>query len=395
MKIALFSETYLPEVNGVVSHVEVLKEGLKKFGHEVLIITSDIKATKHHISDGVLYCPARKIKKIYNYGLALPYSTERFNYIKAFDPDVVHIHTEFGIGMFGLKVAKKLKKPAVYTVHTIYDEYLHYVVPPYLNSVGKEIFYRYLRRIANQADLLLGPSKKSQEFLNRVGVNKDLNVIANGVDIKRFSSESTSATELNKQRTQIRNLYNIPLDAFVGCNVTRMGKEKSLDVLIKYVSEYMLKNKNFYLMLVGDGPEKKELERISEDLKLKNKVVFPGKILNKDIIPYYLASDVFISTSLSDTNSISMLEAMATGLPVLQRYDEINKDQVINGVNGFVFEDIETMSQCLDNISHMSTEEKLNLKNKVKNSVANHSMVDVAQNTLKHYQKIINKKQDD
>ena len=394
MKIALFTETYLPDVNGVVSHVKVLREGLEKLGHEVLVVTADVKAKKHYLDDSVLHCPSKKIKKIYGYGLALPYSKKRFEYIKEFNPDVVHIHNEFGIGMFGIKAAKKLKKPVIYTVHTIYDECLCYVVPKFLTSTGKKIFYRYMRNTADKADVLLGPSRKSQEFLNRAGVHKNLRVVANGVDVTEFSLDGFSKSEIEKKRTEIRNLHNIPVDAFVGCNVTRLGKEKSLDILIKYVGTYMLQNKNFYLMIVGDGPEKQELEEISKNLKITDRVIFAGKVLNKDIKPYYLASDVFVSTSLADTNSISMLEAMAMELPVLQRYDEVNKDQVVDGVNGYVFSDAETMSKCLDKLINMPKEDMANLKKNVRQSVLGHSVQNVAQNTLDQYINILNKKRE-
>lgn len=388
MKIALFSETYFPEVNGVVAHVKLLKEGLEALGQEVLVVTTDSRAHKHYVRDGVLYCPGKKLKRVYDYGVALPINKSRYQYLKDFNPDIIHIHTEFGIGLFGLFAAKLLKKPVIYTLHTIYDEYLYYLIPKMLNSAGQRVFYRYIKKVANKADLIIGPSKKSEEFLRRAGVNKEIEIIANGVDIHRFSPENVTAYE----RGVIRDIYNIPRDAFLGCTITRLGREKSIDILIVYTKEYMEKNNKFYLMIVGDGPAKESLKKLAEDLMISDRVIFTGKILNKDIIPYYGASDIFMSASLTEINSISMLEAMSMGLPVLQRYDEVNKDQILDGVNGYTFSDKKSMIKCLDKFFEMDFDQRMNLKCSTRESMINHGAINVAKNILEEYFLLLNKK---
>ena len=124
MRIALFTETYLPYISGVVTHIKLLKEGLEKLGHQVLVVTADAQARHHYVKDGVLYCPAKTIKRIYNSGLAAPYSHRRVKLIRDFHPDIIHIHTEFGVGLSALHIAKALRVPVVYTLHTMYDEYI-------------------------------------------------------------------------------------------------------------------------------------------------------------------------------------------------------------------------------------------------------------------------------
>ena len=105
MRIALFTETYLPYINGVVTHVKLLREGLEKLGHTVLVVTSDPNTHHHYIEDGVLHCPAVKLKKIYGYGLASPYSHTRTKLLEEFHPDIIHIHTEFSMGISGIHIA--------------------------------------------------------------------------------------------------------------------------------------------------------------------------------------------------------------------------------------------------------------------------------------------------
>ena len=115
MKIAIFAEYYFPYISGVVTHIETLRQVLEAHGHEVLIVTLDPKCDKHYVKGGVLYCPAIPLKRIYGYGIANPLNLKRLHVLKEFGPDVLHIHTEFSMGLFGQFAARKLKKPVVYT----------------------------------------------------------------------------------------------------------------------------------------------------------------------------------------------------------------------------------------------------------------------------------------
>ena len=113
MKVAIFTETYFPFISGVVTHIKTLKESLEHAGHEVLIVTTSPKAVCHYVKDGVLYCPAIPLKRIYGYGLSNPVNIQRLRIIQDFDPDIIHIHTEFSMGIFAQFAARKLKKPIV------------------------------------------------------------------------------------------------------------------------------------------------------------------------------------------------------------------------------------------------------------------------------------------
>ena len=390
MRIALFSETYIPSINGVVSHVTVLKEGLEQLGHEVLIVTTDPDTNRHYVKNRVLYCPGKKIKKLYDYGVATPIHNKRYKYLRDFNPDVIHIHTEFSMGLFGLITAQMLKKPIIYTMHTMYDDYLYYFIPKGLEKVGASVFHKYIRTIANKADMIIGVSIKSGQFLKSIGVKKKLEIIQNAVDVHRFSCENVSANVIK----QLKEKYKLPQDSFIGCFISRIAKEKSIDVLIKYSANYMRDNDKFYLMIVGDGPEKKDLEQLAQSLGVADKVIFTGKILNKDILPYYGLSDFYITASLSEANSISMLEAMSMGLPVLERHDEANKDQIINGVNGYSFVDKSGLYRLLDNLYNMNEIEMSELKENVRNSMVDRGALDIANRVLEVYYKAIRLKKE-
>lgn len=365
MKIALFSDTYLPEINGVAIHVAALKEGLEALGHKVLVVTTTPKEKTSFDSNGVLHCPSIQLKKIYGYGLSMPINVKQFNIIKKFNPDVIHIHTEFGIGLFGILVSKMLRRPVVYTLHTIYDDYVYYVVPKPLIKTGQHAFYRYIKSLYKRATVITGPSPKSLEYLNNAGLHRNIEIIPNPVDVERFSLENVDHDEV----AQIRNKYNIPNDAFVGCIISRVGKEKSIDVLLDYIAEYSKKNDKFRFLIVGDGPAKKDLEMQAKQLGIDDIVIFTGKVPNDYLLPYYAACNAFLTASLSDTNSISMLEAMSMGLPIIQREDVINKGQVVENINGFIFTDVASFIEKLDLVYNLSAVDRVELSNRVRNSV--------------------------
>ena len=367
MRIAIFTETYLPQINGVVTHIKILKEGLEALGHTVLIVTADSKAHTHYLKDNVLHCPAHNLKRIYNLDLASPVSRTRLKYLREFRPDIIHVHNEFSIGLSGMAIAKILKVPLVYTLHTMYDDYIYYIAPKPLIPLTKKLSHRYFRMFPQNAAVVTGPSKKCQEYTYEIGSDKKVEVIPNPVELDAFAPQTSTP----QQRAQIREQYHIPQDATVACFVGRLGREKSVDGLLRFWAQEMKPQDNMRLLIIGDGPEKEPLEQLAQQLGITDTVVFTGKVLHPDLPPYVHTCDIYVTASLSDTNSISMLEGMAGGLPVLQLYDELNADQVTDGVNGYMFRDAAEMGQRLRQIRDMEPEELQKLKTSVIQSVKN------------------------
>ncbi len=383
MKIAIFTETYLPYINGVVTHVKALKDGLEKLGNQVLIVTADVDAKHHYTKEGILHCPAKYSKKFYGYGLAAPLSSNRLRLLREFDPDVIHIHQEFGIGFSGMIAARKLNKPLVYTLHTMYDDYLYYVAPRPFIPLMKRISHRYAHFLATKSAALTGPSKKVEEFFRECGIDKDVNVVPNPVELDMFDPEKVSA----EQKHAFREKFGIAEDEMLACFCGRLGKEKSVDVLLNYWAETYRPEDNMKLFIIGEGPAKDDLMDQANSLNIKDSVVFAGKVMHPDLPPYYACCDCYVTASLSDTNSISMLEGMAMGLPVLQLYDELNKDQVVEGVNGFVFTDAESLHEKLLKIRDMPQAEMDSLRASVRESVKKSGAETLARHLLSIYKK--------
>ena len=385
MRIALFTETYLPHINGVVTHVKILRDGLLQQGHEVLVVTADYQTRHHYIKDGILHCPAIKSKRFYGYGVASPFSRRRLKLVQDFHPDIIHIHNEFGIGLSGIFAAKRLHVPLVYTLHTMYDDYLYYVAPRHLLRAAKKVSHDYFRLLGNAATELTGPSPKCQEYFQQIGVKKDVNVIPNAVELDDFSPDRISA----ENKAAFRRRYQIPDDVMIACFVGRLGHEKSVDVLLDYWARTITPEDKIMLCIIGGGPVQEELEQQAKDLGIGSMVVFTGAVPHDQMPPYYASCDVYVTASLSDTNSISMLEGMATGLPVLRRYDALNEnvDQVRDGVNGYIFNSPEEMAAELRRIKNLSPEQLSILKASVIESVKRSGAETLANYTHNVYRK--------
>lgn len=362
MRIAIFAETYFPFISGIVTHIQTLKESLEESGHEVLIVTASPKTNRHYVKDGVLYCPAIPMKRIYGYGFSNPLNLERLKIIREFNPDVLHIHTEFSMGIFAQFAARKLKKPIVYTLHTMYDDYLFYVAPhKFGQKMVKPAAHLYFRSTANKATEIIGPSLKVVEFLRRCGVERHINIIPNTVDLSDFLPQNVSPDDISS----VRKTLGIREGDTAICFVGRLGKEKSIDTLIEFFAQNCKGNKQYKLFIIGDGPEKNNLARQIQDLDVTSQVKLLGRIEHASLPPYYHACDLFATASLSEMNSISMLEAMASGLYVLQRLDIYNKNQIEAGENGETFTSSKEFGALVSAQAAMTAEQKAERRERV------------------------------
>lgn len=360
MRIALFTETYLPYINGVVTHVKLLREGLEKLGHTVLVVTSDPNTHHHYIEDGVLHCPAVKLKKIYGYGLASPYSHTRTKLLEEFHPDIIHIHTEFSMGISGIHIAHKLKVPLVYTLHTMYDDYVYYVAPKHLSKLAREVSRKYARHLAHRAQALTSPSEKGSIYFREAGITKPVNVIPNAVELDRFMVKNIDP------RCHQGDAGEVPAaggqDARLLCGTARQGKERGCAAGL--LGQGDPPEDGIHLMVIGDGRSGRNWNSRPGIWASPIWCCSPAPFPHAELPPYLAVCDVYVTASLSDTNSISMLEGEAAGLPVLQRLDPVNANQVIEGDNGYLFNSAEELGLKLRKIKNMSREDLLALKDR-------------------------------
>ncbi len=382
MRIALFTETYLPSINGVVTHVKTLKEGLEALGHTVLVVTADARVNNHIIADDVMYCPAIKLKKIYNYDIATPISMERLEKIKNFKPDIIHIHNEFGVGISGILIAKNLNVPLVYTLHTMYEDYVYYIAK---NKASRKIVtsttHIYAKLLASIATALTGPSPKVTEFFRACGVKKKVYVIPNSVELDTFDP-----ARIDKQKAlEIRRNAGFADDDMVFCFCGRLGKEKNVSLLLDYWSQYVKPEDKIKLFILGEGPLYEQHCEEAEKFGISDMVKFAGRVEHVDCPEYYGACDAYITASLSDTCSISMLEGMAMHLPVLSLKDDLNEGQVRDGVNGYNFTCAEDMYELLKKLRDMPKIELKVFGEQTRESIRNSGAIRLANDLLNVY----------
>lgn len=386
MRVAIFTETYLPAVNGVVTHVKTLKEGLELLGHKAIIVTADSNVKKTQASKDILYCPAIKLEKIYGYDVASPISTDRLRMIKDFNPDIIHIHNEFGIGLSGVIISKMLKVPLVYTMHTMYDDYVYYVANnELLHKFLTSASHKYAKILADSASAVTGPSKKVEEYFKRCHVDKPVTVIPNSVEVEVFNRHTVSKEKVK----EIRKKYGLKEDDLVFCFCGRMGQEKNIDTLLKYWAKNVKQSDGMKLLLIGGGPQLEEYEALSKELNITDTVKFTGRVEHAEIPPYYASCDCYITASLTECHSISMMEGMATGMPVLTIRDELNADQIQEGVSGYYFRNADEMYDRMKHFKSLSFEEMEKFKEQARGAIVSSGAQTIAEKLLVIYDEAI------
>lgn len=385
MNIALFTETYLPYINGVVTHVKSLKEGLEKLGHHVLIVCADPHARHHYVSEGVLHCPAVTSKKLYEYGVAPPLAPHRLKLLREFAPDIIHIHQEFGVGLSGVHYAKELDVPLVYTLHTMYQDYLYYIFPDKMIPFARRVMERYVKYLANHASTLFGPSPKVEEFFRECDVVKDVHIMANPVELEIFDKTKVDHT----RSAQIKKDLGLTDDDFILAFCGRLGKEKNIDGLLDFWKEGYTPDSHLKLLILGDGPEKGSFERHAASIGVSDSVIFAGRIAHNDLPLYFDFCDLYITASLSDTNSISMKEGLAMGLPVLSLTDELNVGQIVDGINGFNYNNSAELFEEIENYRALDENARTALQDSARDSVMEADCVGLAKHVLPIYERLI------
>lgn len=354
MRIGIFTDTYTPDINGVVSSIVTLQKELEKNGHDVFIITNH-KAMTMKREGNVLRLPGLELKWLYGYKLSTPYHFSARDEVKKMNLDVIHVHTEFGVGMFGRTVAKYLNIPVVTTYHTMYEDYTHYINRfdiEEVEKVSKKVVGSFSRLISDNAQAVISPSEKTKETLLKYGVKTPIYIIPTGLNFDKFNPDHIDPQEVQ----EIRRQYGIAEDDKVITYVGRIAQEKSIDIPIqgfRYVEDPKIK-----LMIVGGGPQLEELKQMAASYHIEDKIIFTDKKTRDEVPAYYACADCFVSASLTETQGMTYIEALACGLPVFARPDEVLEDLVIEGDSGFLFDDPKEFAEKLTAYMNLTQEEK-------------------------------------
>ena len=314
MKIGLFTDSYPPYINGVSTSVYNLREALKKLGHTVYTVTVNDSIIKHEYDEKekILRIPGIPIG-IYDYRLSEIYPISTIKIIKKWNLDVIHSHTEFGIGIFARILSKKFKIPLVHTYHTLYEDYTHYITHNHFDKLSKKIVKDLTKVycVKTAKETIVPTDKIYKLFKEKYMITKNISVIPSGIDIERFFEENVEKDKVDK----IKKKYGITKEDFTIIFVGRLAPEKNIEFLLK-AQQKLVEEKinNINLLIVGDGPDKENYINISRKLNIFDKVIFTGKIEQEEIQYYYQCADAFVTASNSETQGLTVIEAMAAGV---------------------------------------------------------------------------------
>lgn len=344
MRIGMFGDSYLPDVNGVVTSIVTLKRALENDGHDVFIITTHPSLIHTSYEDRILRLPGIEIKQMYGYVATSPLHIKAFGIVKEMKLDIIHVHTEFGAGIFGHFCGKMLKLPIVSTYHTTYEDYTHYVNvfnSKTVDIIAKKSIERISRLYGSSCEAIIAPSQKTKDMLIRYNIQRPIFVVPTGLDLERFDPHRTDSDQIKEIRAQVGVNEGEKIILFVG----RIAKEKSIDFVIdgfRYVKEMGLPVK---FLVVGGGPEMDALVEKTDSLNLSDRIVFVGKKPADQVPAYYHASDAFVSASLTETQGMTYIEALASQLPVFARPDEVLTDLIEEGKTGYFFRSPQEFAQ--------------------------------------------------
>lgn len=342
MKILITTDWYEPVINGVVTSVLTLKKELTRKGHEVRVITLSERGHSYKEED-VYYMRSVDISRIYPGARAVCFPGSRlYEELIAWQPDIIHSQCEFSSFLVARKIAAQLGIPIVHTYHTVYEDYTHYFSAG--RPWGKQAAAWFSRFILEKTDFVIAPTQKVKGILNSYGVDRPVAVIPTGIRLERFLPVSWEAVE--RDRREIREKYGIEEGKKVLLVLGRLAKEKNIEEIITYFGR--MNREDMELLIVGDGPCRKELEQLSDEQKNSVRIHFTGMASPDETAAYYRAADLFVSASQSETQGITYLEALASGLPVLCRKDPCVEGIVKNRENGYQYETFEEFSEaCL------------------------------------------------
>ncbi len=385
MNIAIFTDTFIPEINGVATSCNSVFNLLNKYGHNCYVVTTTSEK-KVSFKDNIIKIPGVNLKHLYGYRMAFIYNKDAFKILKSLDLDLVHVNTEYGIGQFGFICARKLNLPCVYTYHTMYEDYSYYITKGYFDRLSKWTLREFCRSCMEEADEIISPSKKTEIYMRSIGLEKRVNIVPTGFDFTRFNVSKDDPKVL-----EILSKYNIKDDDKVLLCLGRLAKEKSFDVIIDGFNNYIKKynTNNVKLLIVGDGPARKELEEQVSLHNLNNYVTFVGKVNLSEVPYYYASSDVFLNASISETQGLTFMEAMAGHTVILCRYDN-NLVGVINDkISGFFFNDIDDFNIKLEEVLEMSKEELDKIRDNAYKSIDTFSESNFYKNIIEVYSRAI------
>ena len=328
MKVAFFTNTYLPISYGSVTSIRNFRRGLEELGHEVHIFTPNVKGYQDkeiniHRTPSSMY--GYKIK----YPIAHPWTRHPHKLAKKIGFDVIHCHQPYTVGYYGVNIGKELGLPVVFTHHCRYEDYVHYMPPVLPRKLLAWMVVRSATKYANKCQQIVAPAETIKKMISARGVARPITVIPTGIEWSRFQGG---------KREQTRKEYGIADEETLLLSNGRIDQEKNIEMMTGALFPLLKKNNKLKIIFVGEGSLRKHIEQAAKEKGIEKQVILTGVIAQEKIQDSYSAGDIFVQTSYTETQGMSLLEALAAGLAVVAVQATGSIDQVEHGKTGLLVE---------------------------------------------------------
>ncbi len=342
-KILITTDLFTVNTNGVVTSVQNLFEVLTAKGHDVRILT--ISADHHSHKEGsVYYIRSAPLGAVYpDVRMPISYRHKLIKELIDWKPDIIHSQCEFFSFQFASRISRITGAPIVHTYHTLYEQYVTYLVPS--RRLGRTLVRVLSRKRLKKVSTVVAPTAKVENALHDYGLHNPIRVVPSGISLEQHHQRLSS-----EERRQRRRELGIEEDQQVILNLGRLGTEKNLGELIDLFAKALESNENMVFLIVGDGPAREELEKQAKELGISHKVIFTGMVEPSEVQKYYQLGDVFVSASTSETQGLTYIEAAANGLPLLCRQDDCLTDVLKEGENGYEYSSAQEFLDAIDTL---------------------------------------------
>ncbi|MBN7770940.1 glycosyltransferase [Marinobacter daepoensis] len=328
LRVAMFTNNYLPFIGGVPISIERLRRGLRQLGDPALIVAPRYRDQPDQEEDVVRVPSLLAMGEKREFRLANIFLARIRKTVRAFRPDVVHLHHPFWLGSLGLFIARQLRIPAIYTYHTRLEHYAHFVPLPGM-LFRNLISHALIKRFANRCDGVIVPTYSTEEYLRMIGVTTPTFVQPTGIEYEQFQAVAASDVEALRSTLGLTNEK-------VFISVARLSNEKNIDFMIEAIDRLRQESEvPFRFLMIGDGHQRDRLQQKIDDLALGSHFTLVGAVQPEEMALWYTLGDAFLFASKSETQGMVILEAMSAGLPVVAVRSSGIEDVVRDGLNGF------------------------------------------------------------
>lgn len=329
MKILITTDTYYPMINGVVISVNNLYKQLKRLGNDVKILTLSYDG-KQHVEGDVYYLNSRFVGVYPQAKVIRPFGNKIIRDIIEWSPDIIHSQTEFSTMIVAKYIKRKLNIPQIHTYHTMYEDYLKYFLKGKI--IGKSTMAKIVRLLCNTFDEIIAPTEKVKEALLSYDISTNIEIIPTGIDIEKFSKEISE-----EEKCEILAKYGLTCFDDILVYVGRIAQEKNIEEVINLFNCVLKVMPNVKLLIVGGGPYISKLKSLVHELNIEDNVKFTGMIGVDEVQKYYKLGLAFVTASKSESQGLTYVEAIASGCPVVCKWDLCIKDVVVNGKTGYTY----------------------------------------------------------